>query len=49
MLEISFTLPQHAFCAFCMLGRQCVSHCSCCSGGTLLHTQGAQMTSRSPC
>lgn len=34
---------------FCMLGRQSVSHCSCWSGGTLLHTQGAQMTSGNPC
>lgn len=48
LLELFFTLHQHAFCAFLHVG-QSVSHCSCWSGGTLLHTQGAQMTSGNPC
>lgn len=48
MLELSFTLPQYAFCAFLHVGQTvCVTVPAGVVG--LLHTQGAQMTSRSPC
>lgn len=48
MLELSFALPQYAFCAFLHVGQTvCVTVPAGVVG--LLHTQGAQMTSRSPC